>query len=254
MPISNTSPVKIFTGFLVLFLLYHFAEYMIVFKNSPAGFLGFQLLFFVAAWGIARWQGFKGFAAWGLDGRKNWLLHLLVGMLMGLALYGLAFLIALKTDAEKITAIPDFSSISSSLALFVFGNFFSSLSEDILTRGYVFRHLKGKVSLLVIVFASAFIYTLNHIYKLDKGFELLFYLFSLGLVYIVPVVVSGRLWFTGGMHWAGNCLFFYTHEIIKTDNGNGSVSFNYLLAFLSLLFIPLVYFLHRKCFANSDQE
>ncbi len=249
----QTSPFKIFTGFLVLFGLYHAAEYMIVFKSSPAGFLGFQAVFFLAAWGIARWQGFRGMSAWGLDTGKRFLMLLLAGMLMGLVLYGLAFLIATGSDAERIVTVPPFSEISSALSLFVFGNFFSSFSEDILTRGYVYRHLEGKMSAVVIVIASALIYTFNHIYKLDKGFEMLFYLFSLGLVYVVPLVVSGRLWFTGGMHWAGNCLFYYTHELIKTEDGNGPVSFNYILAILCMLFIPLVYFINQKWLSSRNQ-
>lgn len=254
MPTTRISSFKIFTGFLVLFALYHAAEYMIVFKNSPLGFLGFQGLFFGAAWAIAKWQGLPGLVAWGLDTRKGFFLHLITGILFGLALYGLAFFISVWSHAEKIASVPAFTDISSALGLFVFGNFFSSFSEDILTRGYVYRHLNGKMSMVVIVIASALIYTFNHIYKLDKGFEMLFYLFCLGLVYIVPLVISGRLWFTGGMHWAGNCLLYYTHELIKTNDGNGPISFNYILAILCMLFIPLVYFFQQKWFADQHSS
>jgi hypothetical protein len=49
-------------GFAALFGLYHAAEYMILFNNSPAGFLAFQALFFLAAWAIARWQAKPGLA------------------------------------------------------------------------------------------------------------------------------------------------------------------------------------------------
>ncbi|WP_431212630.1 hypothetical protein ACQ86N_44255 [Puia sp. P3] len=48
--------LKPFVGFLLLFLLYHSAEYMIVFRNSIFGFLSFQLAFFASAYFIAAWQ------------------------------------------------------------------------------------------------------------------------------------------------------------------------------------------------------
>jgi len=134
----NRKIIIVLIGFILLFGLYHAAEYMIVFKNSPLGFLGFQLLFFVAARLIAKWQSLPGLAAWGLSGKKYFLKHLLLGMVMGLLLYGLTFMISILLGAEKITLLPEMDAIIGPLSLFIFGNFFSSVSEDILTRGYVY--------------------------------------------------------------------------------------------------------------------
>src|SRR5689334_22138391 len=100
---------KVISGFAVLFCLYHAAEYMIVFKNSPAGFLGLQVLFFVAAWIIGRVQTGTGFNAWGLDTRKGLLRPLLAGILLGIVLYGSTLLISIALGLEKIISIPSFS-------------------------------------------------------------------------------------------------------------------------------------------------
>ena len=83
--------VTTIAGFIILFFLYHAAEYMILFKNSAVGFLCFQLVFFIVAWGIAKWQTGQGFAAWGLEAKKGFGAPLIAGMIMGAVLYGLIF-------------------------------------------------------------------------------------------------------------------------------------------------------------------
>lgn len=231
--------IKIIAGFALLFVLYHAAEYMIVFKNSPAGFLGFQFLFFLAAWLIARWQTGKGLSAWGLGANDGFVAQLIIGMLMGIVLYGLSFFISITLGVEKISSIPSFQHAVSPFLLFVFGNFFSSFSEDILTRGYVYRHSPGKTSVTTIALLSASIYLLNHIYRLTDGPQAWIYLFALGIFYVIPLILSKQLWITGGMHWAGNCFFFFTHGILTTDSGSRGFSANYILAICILLLLPL---------------
>lgn len=236
----NVSWAKVVLGFVVLFGLYHAAEYA-VFRQSVVGFLILQAVFFVFAWAIARWQGGPGIAAWGLDFRSGVLRHLLPGMLFGAALYGTTLAVSLWAGSETIKEVPPVSAMLGPLGLFVFGVFFSSFSEDVLTRGYVFGHLRGKIGGWAIVLVSSVIYLLNHIYRLGDSFNVLLYLFLLGVLFAVPLMLTGRLWFTGGMHWAGNSVFYLTHEIIKTDNGDLGISPNYILAAVTLVFVPIVF-------------
>ena len=237
---------KAILGFIVLFLLYHSAEYMIVFRNNAAGFLGFQLLFFFAAWLTARWQLKPGLAAWGLDFGRHVLKHLLFGLVIGVLLYGLTLLISVLIGSEKIVSIPAMTDATGTLALFVFGSFFSSVSEDILTRGYVWNHLRGRFSAPLIGVISSVIYVLNHIYRLDDGPEPYIYLFLRGVVFVVPLLITKRLWITAGMHWAGNVVFYLTHEIWKTKDVEGAFSSNYLLATVSLLFAAILYYVLKR--------
>lgn len=228
-------------GFVLLFILYHAAEYMILFRGSAAGFLAFQALFFVAAWGIARWQFHVGIAAWGLDIHKRFLKHLLLGLGMGVLLYGLTFAISVALDIEKVTLVPSFKAALGPASLFIFGNFFSSLSEDILTRGYVYRHLNGDLSNMWLVLLSAAVFLLNHIYRLGGPVETHLYLFLLGVLLVIPLLVTQRLWFTTGVHWAGNVTFYVTHEIVKTEQGSVPLSSNVILVGVILLMIPVQY-------------
>jgi uncharacterized protein len=233
-------------GFTILFFLYHAAEYMILFKNSPLGFLSFQLLFFVAAWLIAKWQRKPGFAAWELDFKKNVAKHLLLGIIMGILLYGITFITGLLLHIEKITEVPALAAMVTPLGLFIFGNFFSSFSEDILTRGYVYNHLANKISNWLLVIISATIYLLNHIYRLGESIETHIYLFLLGVLFVIPLILTKRLWYTGGMHWAGNVTFYFTHEILKAEELNSPISPNVILIIVTLFLIPVNYLLLKK--------
>lgn len=228
-------------GFLILFGLYHAAEYMIVFQGSATGFLAFQALFFMTAWGIAKWQFGTGFAAWALDFRKGFFKHLLLGMVLGVLLYGLTFAISTALGVEKVTSVPGMRATLGPLGLFIFGNFFSSLSEDVFTRAYLCRHLHGKIRAGLLIMLSAAIFLLNHIYRLGGPLETHLYLFLLGVLLFIPLLYTKRLWFTTGVHWAGNVTFYITHEVLKAAEGNKHVSANYIFIGVLLLMIPVQY-------------
>lgn len=241
----NNKLFKLFTGFFILFILYHAAEYMIVFHNSSWGFLSFQFLFFIAAWLIAKWQTGKGLSAWGLDCRLSVAEHLLPGIAMGVLLYALYYFISLACGSEEIVDIPNSFETVFSFLVFCFGCIFSSLSEDILTRGYVWHHLKNKTGSLLLVIISATIFLLNHIYKFTEGPERMIYIFLLGMLFFIPLVLTKRLWFTAGMHWAGNSFFYFTHGVLTTDVVANHLSPNYILAICSIIMIPVNYFVFR---------
>ncbi|CAN5623616.1 hypothetical protein BH10BAC3_BH10BAC3_38890 [soil metagenome] len=231
--------LKVVAGFVLLFALFMTAEYFVLFKNNASGFLGFQLLFFVAAYLIAKWQGYKSLAAWGIDTKKRWLKHLIAGMIMGVLLYGLSFYTIVYLNGEIIQPVPSLTAVLPQLALFCFGTFFSSFSEDILTRGYLYRHFGNKMPVSLFIVLSSSVYLLNHIYRLTGGWETCIYLFLLGVLFVIPMIITKRLWFTGGMHWIGNTTFYFTHTIINTSNSNAAISPNLVFIFCILIFIPI---------------
>jgi uncharacterized protein len=95
--------------------------------------------------------------------------------------------------------------------------FFSSASEDILTRGYVFKYLPKKFSPQLLVGISSVIYVLNHIWRIDDGYTQWIMLLLMGLTYAIPFAVTGSLWFTIGCHWGWN-----TVSLFKSQIGNMS--------------------------------
>jgi membrane protease YdiL (CAAX protease family) len=237
--------LKIVISFIILFLFYHAAEYMILFKNNSVGFIILQLLFFIAAWILGNWCKKAGLAFWGLPFIREIPGYILIGLPLGIILYAIPFLISLALGTEVIMKIPSLAAGFVQSLLFAFGVIFSSFSEDILARGIVFRLLHKKVKNIWITIISATVYLLNHIYRLNDGADTLLYIFLLGVVFIVPVFFTRNLWLTGSMHWAGNTFFFITHSVIQTESIEGTFSPNYLFAIWIAIYVPVVWYITR---------
>jgi uncharacterized protein len=233
-------------AFVVLFLLYHGAEYMIVFRNNASGFLGVQALFFGAALVLGTWYRRTGLTAWGLPFSGPVWKPLLTGVLLGIAVYAVPYFVALAFGIERVVSVPDGATIIKATLPFAFGVLFSSFSEDVLTRGLPYACFHKKLGVYTLVTLSAVLYVLNHIYRLNDGPAALLYLFLLGVVYVLPLVYTGNLWLTGGMHWAGNVFFFATHNVIQTEEYNPYFSSNYLFATWLVLCIPLVWLFCKR--------
>ena len=200
-------------GFTALFTCYHAAEYMVLYMNSSIGFLGLSTLFFVIAFAVARWQGYQGLSAWGMVFKKSNFIFLLAGLLAGLAVNTLAYLSSMALNQEMVSFIPPVQQFIPQASLLIFGCAFSSLTEDVLTRGYLYRHLTGRVSTGLLVLISALVYVLNHIHRLDEPVYLLF-LFIVGIQLMIPFVICKNIWYTMGIHWAGNIVYHDFHKLV----------------------------------------
>ena len=242
--------IKIILSFIVLFALYHAAEYMIMFKNNATGFFIFQLLFFVSAFLFGNWYSREGLAAWGLPFSIKMLKPFLLGMVLGILLYGISYCTSVLSGIETIIKVPGVGDIMKSSLAFTVGVLFSSLSEDVLTRGIMYRYFNHKIKPAPLVFLSASVYLLNHIYRLTDGIETLLYIFLLGIVFIIPVIYTKNLWLTGGMHWAGNVFFFVSHNVIGTEEHSGILSPNAVFIICLIVFIPFIWLLSNKLYGD----
>lgn len=171
---------------------------------------------------------------------------MMIGIVAGILLYAIPYFFSIATGIETIISSPKLDVLIVSSLPFAFGVFFSSFSEDILTRGIAYSVFNGSMKTRWIILLSSLIYLLNHIYRMGDGLESLLYIFLLGIVFIIPVIFTKNLWLTGSMHWAGNTFFFITHNLIQTKNESNVISSNYLFAIFILLFIPLIWRLSKK--------
>ena len=249
--------LKLILSFVILFLLYHAAEYMIMFENDIVGFFIFQTFFFIAAFALGNWYSKEGLSAWGLNFSAKLFKPLLVGMLLGIMIYAIPYCLSLAIGIETIIKVPGLFEIVKSSLPFVFGVLFSSFSEDILTRGLIYKHFNHIIKPPYLILVSASVYLLNHIYRLTSGPETILYLFLLGVIFIIPLMLTNRLWFTGGMHWAGNSFFFVSHNVIQTESNNNWLSPNYLFAICLAVFIPAIWFLlkhYSSAFSGNSSK
>jgi membrane protease YdiL (CAAX protease family) len=244
---------KIIAGFLLLFACYHAAEYCMLYRNSSWGFLLLSLLFFAVAFFIARWQGDKDLRQWGLTIRKTFPSFLLTGLLTGLAVSSCMALTCLALNIEVISFVPSLPQFLTQAALLTFGCAFSSLTEDVLTRGYLYRHFKNKWSKPALVLLSALVYAINHIHRLNEPVYFL-YALVLGVQLMLPLVITRNIWYTFGVHWAGNIVYHLTNSVMHTTDGSNSFPGIVVAIIFSLLSLPLHYLICKRLTGSKANE
>jgi len=229
--------LKITAGFLLLFAVYHFPEFysalwiMAVFK------IGFLLVSFM----VARWQGYKGLGAFGLNQHQGWAANLLKGLLTGIAFFGLSAFVSVLLGFDKFISIATPAFFLKHFPLILLMNFFPSIAEDILTRGYLYTHLKDQLSKNTFILVSAVVYVLNHIWRLGDHPAVLVYLFVLGLALAYAVSITRSLWLTFGIHWGANIAFQTNTFLIQTESVTTNYQSTWVLAGCFLLMLIFIW-------------
>jgi uncharacterized protein len=194
--------ISITAGFIFLFFIYHFPEFFQSFWVTVV----FKIGFLAAAIFLSRLQGWKFLEGYGLALKGKWYPVLLGGLLAGMVSFSLSILLSVGLNFEELKNIQSFSFFLKSLPLTLVMTFFPSIAEDILTRGYLYGHLKS-LKPIIWILLSAVIYVLNHIWRLNDDISVLAYLFLLGLVLSFCVVIMKSLWLAFGIHWGANIAY-----------------------------------------------
>ncbi|MBS1778066.1 MAG: CPBP family intramembrane metalloprotease [Bacteroidetes bacterium] len=227
-------------GLVVLWLMYQCAEAFMHFYGDVVAFLSLMAAMLYVAHLVAQAQGRSGIVSFQLNWDKKSGHYLLAGLVSGLLTYGLAFALSLVSGREILDiSILSLKSILIKSSLFVLGTFLPSIAEDVLTRGYLFTILKGRISRWGIVCLSTIVFVLNHTYKLTGPVEGLLYLAILGFYLAVPVMLTGSLWYSVGLHWMGNIVYRISADVLQSKMVPGyTISSLYLLMFLVTISIP----------------
>lgn len=201
----------------------------------------FKIGFLVAAILLGYVQGWKALNGYGLAFKNKWGRDLLLGLLLGLVTFLVSIFISVQMNFEKLESIQPLQVFINALPLTLLMTFFPSIAEDILTRGYLFGHLKtlrpGTWILL-----SATLYVLNHIWRLNDGLPVLSYLFLLGLVLAVCVMGRKSLWLAFGIHWGSNIAFTLSGKGINLETTGNPTGPTWALALSwALLLIFLIW-------------
>lgn len=208
----NQKPVISFlTGLSLLFFIYHFPEFFSAFWIMAV----FKIGFLAIAFFLARAQGWKGLNGYGLGFTGKWVFHLIWGIITGLLFFTLSVYLSVQLGYEQLLAIEPASVILKQLPFILLITIFPSVAEDILTRGYLYAHLRFMKPYIWIALSSIF-FVLNHIWRLNNGAAVLTYLFILGLVLAIAVWDTKYLWLAFGIHWGSNIAFETTNAFVHT--------------------------------------
>jgi membrane protease YdiL (CAAX protease family) len=231
-------------GYIILFIFYQLPQgvYDYVVANRIV-WIFLTLLFFLIAHLLAKKANGRGISEFGFQRHPGWLKNFGIGLLLGIGFSALSEVGGFYLHLYTIDQIAPLGSLVVPALLLAFGSFLASASEDVLTRGYVFRHQGRFSSLISFVLLSSVLYVLNHIYVLQRGVALWSFLFALGTCLAYPLWVTKSLWFTIGVHWGWNIVYHISGAALKTtelSKGQASTWVSAGTAFLLLLAIVAV--------------
>jgi len=234
---------KTAVAFATIFVLYQSAEWLQTI-GDPGNPLGPALMLaaLLAAWPLGRWLGGRGFDAFGLSLLPGWQRVLAAGLLLAALAKAASLAVAPLVGAG--TVIPSAGPIApAALALAALTTFVPSLAEDILTRGILLRGWRWSGAAFVL--ASALLYTLNHVWRLDWGVTEQVRLFCLGLAYGAAAWRWRSLWGAVALHWGWNLANVWA-QLAFSVSGGGDDAARVLGGAVHLVLLAIVLLLPRR--------
>jgi len=116
------------------------------------------------------------------------------------------------------------------------------IAFEILSMGYLYRFLHRRTSPETFIIFSAIVSTGNQIYDFESGLTTLAYLFLLGIMLVSPLVMTGNLWYTIGVHWAVSIVFRLTNDVLIIENGNNPIPSQWIVIAIIIILIPVNHF------------
>jgi membrane protease YdiL (CAAX protease family) len=241
--------ISIIAGFIFLFCIYHFPEFFHPFWITAV----FKIGFLAVAILLCRLQGSRLLEGYGLSITGKWYSILLGGLLVGIVSFSLSIVLSVRLNFEELKNIQSFSFFLKSLPLTLVITFFPSIAEDILTRGYLYGHLKS-VKPIVWILLSAAIYVLNHIWRLNDDLSVLSYLFLLGLVLSFSVVINKSLWLAFGIHWGANIAYELSNAGLQLNRLGDKNASTWMLSLIWGLILFILIITNRNSLSRSELD
>ncbi len=191
-------------GFLLLDAYYYLP---LVLGPSPAVYVAVYVSFFLVAHVWGRLTGMGGLRGYGFFRHAGWARNAALGFAAGLLFQGLGYAAEWALGGFRVEGFMAPGPLVSLLAMAAFGMFLSSATDDILIRGYLFRHLAPYLSRRVLILGPSGVYVLNHVFYAELTPLFCLRLLLLGLVLAYALARTGSLWLAIGLHWGGNVMY-----------------------------------------------
>jgi len=253
---------------------------LIVVENSHLQFFGAIFLLVFGLHLNSRYLDKVEFAEYGLLLKKQTLIHLTVGILIGILSVGLIFFIG-KSAGVLLVSSAEFAPNTSLLLLFALKTLLVGIWEETFFRGYLFttiaKDLESKINyrgaVLVAITISSMLFGMAHLGTSNTSILSIVFLTINGMVWCVPFIITKNLGLSIGLHAAWN---FTQTQIGFTMSGNKATNAFYtienhvsdlwtggeygpeagilgLLGFATMLLLSLVYLRFRKSSSINTQ-
>jgi hypothetical protein len=208
MPAAKPSALKalLLTG--VGFALLDAYSYLpTLLSGGPGLFVAVGVSFFFLAHAWGRLTGVGGLRGYGFFRHAGWGRNLALGFAAGFAFKGLAYGAEWALGGFRFEGFIDFEPLAVLLAQALLGMFLSSAMDDVLVRGYLFRHLSPFLSSRMLIFVTTAVYILNHALYARMTLLNCAMWAALGLAFALALARTGSLWLPIGLHWGGNVMY-----------------------------------------------
>lgn len=174
---------------------------------SPVAWLGLYAAFFPLAHVVGRLTGAGGLGALGLALHRGWGRNLLLGFVLCAFFWTLKYVLLWALGDFRIEGLRPAGDIAFLLFQSAVAMFLSSATDDVLLRGYLFRHLSRELSPGVLVALTTVLYVLNHLWYVHLTWDACVFLGLVGCMFALALARTGSLWLSIGLHWGGNVVY-----------------------------------------------
>jgi uncharacterized protein len=166
-------------------------------------------LFFVVFPRISRMVGAGGYPELGVSLHTGWSRNLTFGLVAG-CIFPLA-LFAVLYGTGRLAPIGWVSgSQLLGKVLFVFvQTCYIGFWEELLNRGYLLRVLPDRLHLTATLVVVGLVFSAFHLPRFGAPVSWWVFWFVSGIMFTLPVLVTGSLWFSIGVHWGFDLIWFY---------------------------------------------
>lgn len=237
------NPLRKLLGFLLIWGLGLWPHLPLPLLVTAAG----VSLFFIALPVIARWVGAGGYRELGLFRHPGWDRNLLLGFGLGCLLPLGLFAAQLVTGGLAPLGWVEWPDLLLRGLWITLNTCYIGFWEELLSRGYLLRVLPPRLSRTTTLLAVGLVFSLFHLPRFGAPAPWWAFWFISGIMFAIPVLSSGSLWFSVGVHWGLDLLWF----ALLVDDGllrygpAGTAALNSgtpgLLAVL--LFLPLIWWI-----------
>jgi uncharacterized protein len=208
MPAVKSPATKALLLTVVGFVLLDVYSYLpAVLSGGPGLFVAVGVSFFFLAHAWGRLSGAGGLRGYGFFRHSGWGRNLALGFAAGFAFKGLAYGLEWALGGFRFEGFIDLEPLAVLLAQALFGMFLSSAMDDVLLRGYLFRHLSPFLSSRALIFVTTALYILNHALYARMTLLNCALWAALGLAFALALARTGSLWLAIGLHWGGNVMY-----------------------------------------------
>jgi len=239
-------------GFALLWGLGLWPHFVPLWAAIPGG-----VIFFVAAHLVSRWLGLGGlpglgFTRIGAAGRQ-----LGLGLVAGGLAIVLYVIVALGTGRWERVGFRPLDEMQGLLLLTLLNTAYIGFWEETLCRGYLIRAIGGRhgIATLALISGAAFVpFHFTQFGTVPQYF--LLYWFLSGVAFALPLLITGSLWISVGMHWGHNLLFalFLTRDgwMIAERAATPPPFSKYLLLVVAVAKIPLAWGASRLAIRRDE--